>query len=41
MSIDSRAQWTEIVKMQKKKKKKTFLKEEVSEKSFEREVNNR
>lgn len=40
MSIDSRAQWTEIVKMQKKKTK-TFLKEEVSEKSFEREVNNR
>lgn len=39
MSIDSRAQWTEIVKM--KKKTKTFLKEEVSEKSFEREVNNR
>ena len=39
MSIDSRAQWTEIVKT--KKKKKTFLKEEVSEKSFEREVNNR
>ena len=39
MSIDSRAQWTEIAKT--KKKTKTFLKEEVPEKSFEREVNNR